>query len=245
MKDIDIFIPCCVDQFSTQVGKDLISLVKSMGFNPVYNEQQTCCSKVLYENGNWKEATTVGEKLLEDFKGQNTIVGCSASCIGYIKGHLGNLFHNTSYHNDYKLLANRIMDISEFIHCFKSDCDLGAEFPFKVYLHCQCQSKNYYDVEEECRLILNKVKGLELVNEQCDKSCCGFGGSLYYYNPLVSEELARMKVEKAISLGAEYITSTDASCLMQMNAYINKKQLEIKTIHLVSLLMYNRNNIDG
>lgn len=240
MKDVDIFIPCCVDQCKPEIGFDLIALVESMGFNVHYNEEQTCCSKVLYDNGNWKEATEVGEKFLDTFSGYNTVVTCSSACVGYVKNHLANLFNNTSYHNSCKNLANRIMDISEFIHSFRPDCNLGAKFPHKVFLHNNCQSKNYYDVEEEVRLILGKVEGLTLVNDESCEFCCGYGASMHYYNPPVSNELARRKVEKAMSLGAEYITSTDTTCLMQLESYINKNNLEIKTIHLASLLMDSR-----
>lgn len=240
MKTIDLFIPCCVDQYNPEIGHDLMALLRVMGYDVNYNEEQTCCSKVLYENGQWNEATKVGEKFLDNFDGNNFVVGCSTSCIGYIKNHFGNLFRNTAYHNSYNSLAKRIMDISEFIYSHKNNCELGAEFPFRVYLHSNCQSKNYYNVEEECKLILDKVKGLELVNRECCNSCCGFGGGLFYYNPAVSEELARQKVQKAIDLNAEYITSTDYTCLMQMDNYIRKNNLEIKTIHLVSLLMYSR-----
>jgi L-lactate dehydrogenase complex protein LldE len=36
--------------------------------------------------------------------------------------------------------------------------------------------------------------------------------------------------------GADYIVSTDSSCLMHLDAYIKKQNLPIKTIHLVDIL---------
>ena len=44
------------------------------------------------------------------------------------------------------------------------------------------------------------------------------------------------KVENALKTGAEYIVSTEASCLMNIEAYIKKQKLPIKTIHLADLL---------
>ncbi|MBR1774287.1 MAG: (Fe-S)-binding protein [Bacteroidales bacterium] len=241
-KDIDIFIPCGVDQFCHQIGFDLIDLVESLGFKANYNENQTCCGRILYDNGNWDMAKEVGEKFIEDFKGSNTVVGCSTSCIGYIKTKCANLFYNTSNHNSHKSLANRIMDITEFIHCVRPDCDLGAEFPFKVFLHNNCHSLNEYNVEQETRLILSKVKNLTLVNEEGNNFCCGWGSGLEIYNKAVSDELARRKIEYALSLGAQYITSTDTSCLLKLQNYIDKNNLDLKTIHIVSLLRYSSKN---
>ena len=238
-KEVNIFIPCCVDEFYPYIAFDLIALVEKLGFKANYNTEQTCCGRVLYDNGNWKEAKAVGEKFIEDFSGYSSIVTCSATCVGYVKNNLGKLFYNTSYHNSYKSLAERIMDISEFIHVSKPDCNIGAEFPFKVFLHNNCKSLNEYDVQEEVRFILDKVKGLHLVNEERCDFCCGYGSGLYMYNEPVSTFLTKRKIEKSLSLGAEYITSTDTTCLMQMDNYIRKNNLNIKTIHLVSLLMYS------
>lgn len=240
MQEVDVFVPCCVDEFCPQIGFDLIALIEKMGFKVNYNVEQTCCGRVLYDNGNWKEAKPLGEKLISDFTGKNLIVGCSAACLSYIKNNLGKLFYNTSYHNAYKSMAGRMMDISQFIHAQHNDCELGAEFPFRVFIHNNCKSLNEYDIQEEVRYILNKVKGLTIVNkENCD-FCCGYGAGLYLYNEPVSTQLAKIKVEKALSLNAEYITSTDATCLMQLDNYIKRNNItNIKTIHLASLLMYS------
>ncbi|MDO5760438.1 MAG: (Fe-S)-binding protein [Bacteroidota bacterium] len=243
MEEVDVFIPCCVDEFCPQIGFDLISLIEKMGAKVNYNTEQTCCGRVLYDNGNWKEAKRLGEKFLADFSGKNMIVGCSASCLGYIKNNFGKLFYNTSYHNNYKSLSERIMDVSQFILAQKSDCELGAEFPFRVFLHNNCKSLNEYDIQEEVRFILSKVKGLTLVNKEVCDFCCGYGAGLYMYNEPVSTQLAKKKVEKALSLNAEYITSTDATCLMQLENYIQKNEIpNLRTIHLASLLMYSSNN---
>jgi len=48
--------------------------------------------------------------------------------------------------------------------------------------------------------------------------------------------MAEQKVQNAIATGAEYIISTDSSCLLQLQGYIDQHQLPIKTIHLVDVL---------
>ena len=48
--------------------------------------------------------------------------------------------------------------------------------------------------------------------------------------------MTEQKVENAMKTGAEYIVSTEASCLMSMASYIRKQNLPIKTIHLVDIL---------
>ena len=51
--------------------------------------------------------------------------------------------------------------------------------------------------------------------------------------------MTEQKVENAMKTGAEYIVSTEASCLMSMDSYIRKQKLPIKTIHLADILNSN------
>ncbi len=66
--------------------------------------------------------------------------------------------------------------------------------------------------------------------------CCGFGGIFSVKNEPISTAMADQKVENALKTGAEYIVSTDASCLMHLQGYISKHKLPIKTIHIVDVL---------
>ena len=100
--NVSIFIPCCIDQFTPQTGKNLISLLERLGHSVDYNPEQTCCGRLLYDNGNWTEAKEIGDKFINNFGIRNYIVGCSTSCIGYVKNNMGKLFFNTSNHNLYK-----------------------------------------------------------------------------------------------------------------------------------------------
>ena len=52
----------------------------------------------------------------------------------------------------------------------------------------------------------------------------------------ISAAMTEQKVENALKTGAEYIVSTEASCLMNIEAYIKKQKLPIKTIHLADIL---------
>jgi L-lactate dehydrogenase complex protein LldE len=46
-----------------------------------------------------------------------------------------------------------------------------------------------------------------------------------------------------LATGADYLISTDASCLLHVQAYIEKHQLPIKTIHIVDVLAMAMNVI--
>jgi len=48
--------------------------------------------------------------------------------------------------------------------------------------------------------------------------------------------MAYHKVRNALNTGAEYIVSTDMTCLMHQKAYIEKENLPIKVIHIADVL---------
>jgi L-lactate dehydrogenase complex protein LldE len=114
--------------------------------------------------------------------------------------------------------------------------DIGATFPHKATYHDSCSALRQLKIKEEPRLLLKHVKGLELIEMEETDTCCGYGSSFTTKNEDISFALAERKVRNAIATGAEYIVSTDATCLMHMQGYIDKHALPIKTIHLIDVL---------
>jgi L-lactate dehydrogenase complex protein LldE len=48
--------------------------------------------------------------------------------------------------------------------------------------------------------------------------------------------MADQKIQNALDTGAEYIISTDLSCLLQIEGVIKKKELPLKTMHIADVL---------
>jgi L-lactate dehydrogenase complex protein LldE len=59
----------------------------------------------------------------------------------------------------------------------------------------------------------------------------------------ISTAMAQQKVDNAIAADADYIISTDASCLMHLQSYIDKNQLPLKTYHIADVLAMGWGNV--
>jgi L-lactate dehydrogenase complex protein LldE len=114
--------------------------------------------------------------------------------------------------------------------------DVGAEFNHVVTYHDSCASLREYGLLDEARILLRNVKGLELREMEDNKVCCGFGGTFSAKFEPISTAMAEQKVKRALETGAEYIVSTDSSCLMHQQAYIDHHKLPLKTIHIIDVL---------
>ncbi|WP_347838170.1 (Fe-S)-binding protein [uncultured Draconibacterium sp.] len=238
---IDVFIPCFIDQFYPDTALNFVNLLKKTGCDVKYNPKQTCCGQPAFNSGYWKEAKTVASKFLADFEMANIVVAPSASCTGFIRNYYHKLFEEEEelLHKSNKI-RKRVFEFSDFMVNHLKVTNVGAVFNHKVTFHDSCAGLREYGINEEPRKLLKEVRGLELIEMDELDSCCGFGGTFAAKFHHISTAMTEQKVEHALQTGAEYIVSTEASCLMNMQAYIDKQKLPIKTIHLVDVLIHKR-----
>lgn len=233
---VDIFIPCFIDQIFPQTGMNMVKILEKLGVKIHYNDNQTCCGQMAFNSGFWDEAKEMGEKFLKDFPNNRPVVAPSASCVGYIKSYYPKLFFNTALHNEFKQLQRNIYEFTDFLVNVLKVTDLGATFEHKVTYHDSCAALREYGLKDEPRKLLENVKGLELIEMKDTHVCCGFGGTFSVKHEAISTAMAEQKVHNALDTGAEYIISTDSSCLMHQDGYIRKHKLPLKVAHIADVL---------
>ena len=236
MNKVDLFIPCFIDQIFPETAFNTERLLKRAGCDVHYNPEQTCCGQPAYNAGFWDEAKKVGQKFLSDFDENNPIVSPSASCVGMIRNGYDDLFTNSMEHNTCRALQRNIFEISDFLVNVLQMEYFGAELVGTAVYHDSCAALRECQIREEPRKLLAQVGGLEIIEMRDQETCCGFGGTFAVKFDGISSAMAEQKVQNALAVNADYIISTDASCLLQLQAYIEKHKLPIKTIHLVDVL---------
>ena len=238
--NVEAFIPCFIDQFYPETAANFISILEKAGCNVNYNPEQTCCGQPAFNSGYWKEASTIAEKFLGDFGQAQVIVGPSASCTGFVRNYYSKIFKEDELNLEKSnQLSKKIFEFSDFVVNQLKVIDFKAVFNHSVTFHDSCAGLREYGIKKEPRMLLANVQGLELIEMENTETCCGFGGTFAAKFHSVSTAMTDQKVENALKTGAEYIVSTEASCLMNMESYIRKNNLPIKTIHLVDILAQN------
>ncbi|MCK9613005.1 MAG: (Fe-S)-binding protein [Bacteroidales bacterium] len=233
---IDFFIPCFVDQVYPHIGISMLKIFDRLGVAVDYNPEQTCCGQMAFNSGYWDDARVMGEKFIRDFSNNRYIVAPSASCVSMVRNYYSELFFNTSLHNPCKQIQKNIYELTDFLTTVLDKDELGAEFPHIITYHDACAALREYGIKEQPRRLLSKVRGLKLNEMKDNDVCCGFGGTFSVKFEPISTAMGEQKVQNAIESGAEYIVSTEASCLMHLEGYISKHKLPIKTIHIADVL---------
>jgi len=225
-----------VDQLYPQTAFNMVSVLEKAGVDVEYNTEQTCCGQPAFNAGFRDEARDVCSKFLRDFSGDSLVVAPSASCVGFIRNYYSALFDNSSVHNAVKDLGKRVYEFSDFLVNVLNVEDVGAVLRGKATYHDSCAALRECRIKQEPRKLLSNVKGLELLEMNDVETCCGFGGSFAVKFESISIAMADQKVNNALQTGADYIISTDLSCLMHLDGYIRHKGYPIKAMHIADVL---------
>jgi L-lactate dehydrogenase complex protein LldE len=235
---VNLFIPCFIDQLYPETAFNTIKLLEKAGVKVNYNPSQTCCGQVSFNSGHWNETRNLAVKFMNDFPEDRPIVSPGASCTGFIRNYYPKIFDkNSPEQKEVKRLTSNIYEITDFLVNKLGVTDFGAKFPYTITYHDACSALREYGIKKEPRILLSKVEGLKLVEMENAEVCCGFGGTFSAKFKAISTAMTEQKIEGALKTGADFITSTEASCLMNMQAYIKRQNIkEIDVIHIVDIL---------
>jgi L-lactate dehydrogenase complex protein LldE len=234
---VALFITCLGDQFFPGVGESVVTVLRRLGVEVTFNPAQTCCGQPAFNTGYAAEAREVAARVLDLFRDAEYVVAPSGSCTTMVRVFYPELFAgDPARQRQAEELGKRFFEFSEFLVKVLKVEDVGASFPHRVTYHDSCHLLRELGVETEPRKLLGAVRGLELVEMQDHKLCCGFGGTFSVKFPEVSVPMGEDKLQAAGATGAEFLVANDAGCLMHLAGIIHRQQTPLRTMHLAELL---------
>ncbi len=232
---VTLFIPCFVDALYPRAGISMVEILERLGHSVVCPEEIACCGQPPFNSGYHPEARTIATPVLEKLADAEAVVIGSGSCGAMVKKFYPELFAGTRHAELAKQVASRTWEFSDFLVNKLGVTDLGAKFPHKVTFHDGCHGLRELGIQKQPRTLLANVQGLEFV-EMPEVSCCGFGGTFAAKFPTISTAMGEVKCAAAAETGAEYIVSSDSSCLMHIQGLLSRQGKPTKTISLAEVL---------
>lgn len=232
--NVQLFVPCFVDQLYPQTAFNTVKILEKAGCTVSYNPVQTCCGQPAFNAGFLAEAKDVCIKFLRDFSTEGYIVAPSASCTGFVRNYFPKLFSPSDA--AVQQIRKNVFELSDFLVNVLKVTDFGAVLEGKATYHDSCAALRECGLKNEPRQLLMNVKGLALTELQDVETCCGFGGTFAVKFESISVAMAEQKVENALATEAQYLISTDLSCLMHLQGYIENKNYNLKTLHIADVL---------
>ncbi len=214
----------------------MIKLLESAGCEVLYNPAQTCCGQPAFNAGYWDDSRSVAKKFCKDFTGEEPIVSPSGSCTGFVRNYYRKLFPDSMAKDCPGEVPKRVFELTEFLTEQLGIRKVEGYFEGRAVYHDACGSLRECGIKKGPRELLSGIRGLELVEMKEAETCCGFGGTFAVKYEPISIGMAQTKVQSALDAGADYIISTDVSCLMHIQGYIDKMGLPLKTLHIADVL---------
>jgi len=113
------------------------------------------------------------------------------------------------------------------------------EMPLKVTYHDPCDLGRGARIFDEPRDVIRSIPGIEFVElphnrEHC--LCCGGGGNLEMTDAKLSADIAKTKIDEALSTGADAIITACQQCVRTMATYARRNKIPIQVMDITELI---------
>ncbi|MFH1808012.1 MAG: (Fe-S)-binding protein [Pseudomonadota bacterium] len=235
---VGVFIPCFVSQLRPATAERLIVLLQRLGVDLVLPEEApVCCGQPSYNAGLWSEAACCAEKLVRAFAGVEQVVVPSASCAAMVQRYPEIPELDPALRNEVEQIARRTTEVCRFLVQDLGVEDLEVTRAGRVAYHDGCHGLRELGLRDEPRLLLRKVRGLELCELAGVPVCCGFGGTFSIKYPEISVDMADHKLALLARCGTDTLVSADLSCLLHLESRARRRGVPFVGLHVLDVLV--------
>jgi L-lactate dehydrogenase complex protein LldE len=233
---VALFVTCLVDQFRPEVGLATVDVLRRAGCEVSFDPRQTCCGQPAFNSGYPEDARRAARATIEALEGAEAIVVPSGSCTAMTQ-HWPELFAGEDgWAARAEEVAGRCHEFASFLVNILGLDKFDARFDGRVSWHDACHGLRELGIEREPRVLLESVRGLELVEHEGSKRCCGFGGTFSVKFPELSVAMLDRKLEGLNDSQVDAVVSSDVSCLLQIEGRLARLGSPLRAMHLAEVL---------
>src|ERR687892_177454 len=230
---VALFVTCLVDLFRPSIGFAAVQLLEDAGCTVAVPRAQTCCGQPAYNQGDRADAVDLVRRTIDALQGYDYVVVPSGSCAGMLKQHYPELFSEGSYDGERaRELAARTYELVSFLTDVMGVIGVDAEFPARATYHDACAGLRELGIKQQPRLLLQSVRGLELIELPGAEVCCGFGGTFCVKYPEISTRMVDDKAAEVEATGADLLLAGDLGCLMNMAGRLKRLGSKVEARHV-------------
>jgi len=133
-------------------------------------------------------------------------------------------------------LSAKTFEFTDFLVNQLGVTNVGALLPGLATYHDSCAGLRECNIKTEPRTLLQNVQGLQMAEMDDVETCCGFGGTFAVKFEPISIAMADQKITHAVNTGAQYLISTDVSCLMHLDGVVKNKGVNLTCLHIADVL---------
>jgi L-lactate dehydrogenase complex protein LldE len=239
---VALFVPCYVDQLYPRVARATLELLERHGLTVEFPPSQTCCGQPMANAGCERDSLETARGFVRAFAGYDFVVSPSGSCVYHVRHHY-DVLEQTDTVRD---VRGRVYELCQFLVEVLQVRDPDVAFPHRVGVHVGCHAQRGLRLANSSEIggsaggmmhtLLERVRGIELIDLDRPDECCGFGGVFSVTEEAVSARMGLDRVRDHVRHGANVITSGDMSCLMHLEGIVRRQHLPIRVMHVAEIL---------
>jgi L-lactate dehydrogenase complex protein LldE len=238
MTTVQLFITCLVDSFYPQTGEAIVNILRRLSLTVDFPRDQTCCGQPPFNAGLRAEARPIVEHTIRVFeKTRGDIIIPSGSCAHMIKhGYPELLQDDEVWLRRARAMGDRVYEFTEYLVDRLGVTDLGARWDGTLTYHPACHTLRGMRIDRQPRLLLENVRGAQIVELPHAEECCGFGGIFSLEHPELSAEWLKRKITNLEIIHAPTLVVTEAGCRMHIAGGLHRQGKKRNIVHIAEIL---------
>lgn len=220
---VGLFTGCVGSVMYGHVHENIIDLLTHFGCEVVVPESQVCCGAIHQHAGHSETGQAFAKTNVKVFEEVDVVVNGIAGCGAQLKSYTG--FGDTW----------KSMDISELLLELNLP-EPTHEINQTVTYHDACHLIHGQGVKDPPRILLSKIKGLNMVTLAESDMCCGAAGTYHLTQPEMGSNLGLRKLKAIKQTGANITLMGNIGCAMHLEAEARTNGINVQIKHPVELL---------
>lgn len=238
---VGYFLGCGTDLLHPNVALATIDVLTRNGCEVIVPDNSKCCGLPHIANGKMDTARKLAFhniKIFNSFDFDYIITDC-ASCSSALSGkNMDFLLGGLKIEDEAQEFSSKVIDLTKFL-IDVIDIKIppkNIEEKIKVTYHDPCHLANAQGIKDAPRELLNRIPELEFIEMPLANRCCGGSGTYSVTHHEMSMKILDVKMDSAMTTGAEILTTCCPSCIMQLKHGVNKHNWNAEVLHPIELV---------
>lgn len=232
---VALFTGCIMSTAFADTTEATARVLARRGCEVVAVRDQGCCGALGLHGGAVDHARRLAAVNLRafDIDAFDAIVVNSAGCGSTMKGY-GHLIERED-HDQAARFAAKVRDITEYLNTLPNQPPADGSGMVVTYQE-PCHLAHAQRITQQPRRLLRSLPGLELREMRESALCCGSAGIYNVTHGETAEKLLDRKLDNALATGATTIATANPGCLLQLQAGVRERGVDIKVRHIVDII---------
>jgi glycolate oxidase iron-sulfur subunit len=234
---VGFFLGCAQSLLFAEESAAVVRVLSRNGCEVITPSDVECCGMPALGYGRLDLVRAQAKHNIRSFEDAevDVIITDCATCGSTLKEYGAYLKDDPEWADRADYFSQIVRDVSEYLAEIPLEKPKGR-IEAKVTYHDPCHLRRAQKVWKQPRDILKLIDGLEFVEMPEADWCCGSAGSQLITHYETSVQVLARKMDNLESTQAQVIASGCPGCQMQLNTGIQRRGLDVRVVHPITLL---------